>query len=152
MARRRVWLPFTSNTDTYDTLATGSSVLLAINSIVNVELGMELSQMTTRRLIFTATLGINAVDAVISIGVSFRPEVLTAAQGNQPGSNPAATWQFWEQMLIDADATVPTRIHRDVAISRRALGSESELEIQLQNQSAGTISWHLTGRVLVLLA
>ena len=148
--RTPLWIPFLTNSDGFDTLATTLSVHIDIASIMNSDLGMELAQYTTQRVIFTFLLENQTVDIQVGVGMRFRTEGVGASTAPKPVTQVSSAWQYHEYVVSGSTADFPTEIRRDVAISRRNRNQDESLQFSIENLTGQTIAYWLGGRALIL--
>ncbi len=153
MARRTsMWLPFVTLLTGFTSLTANSFVYIVIPSIVEADLGMDLSQYTTQRVIFTFLLESQGVDIIVALGMVYRQESSGAADAPSPGLQPATNWQYHEYVVNGSTDDDPTMIRRDVAISRKMRGTDMDLVLTVDNRTSVTIAFWAGGRALMLRA
>ena len=156
MARRNsLWLPFTSSTTVWISLAAGGVDSFGLASIAEAEVGAEFVEFTTRRLLIRlAVIRHATVDVVLGLGVKYHAEHLAVTAQQQPLSHPSADWQWHEYMPIEARDTANSQasLDRDVAISRKMRQIDEELALSIENPAGGTIQYYVSGRLLILRA
>ena len=150
--RNRTWVPFTSSVTGPDTLAASAVVAFDLLTVVETELGHDLTEYTTQRLILKMLFVSHvSTDTVLGMGLKYTPEHLAVANQQQPQGHPAADWQWHEyQCLVSED--LPLKLERDIAVSRRMRAVDMDLELLLENGPAAAIQYHISGRLLILRA
>ena len=150
MARTPLWVPFLTNSNGFDNLSTDTHVIIDIASIADAELDMQLTQYTTRRVVFTMLLENQTTDIQVGLGIRFRTEGLGASNAPAPVVQAAHDWQFHEYVVNGSTDDFPTVIRRDVTISRRMRAVNDELMFSIENRTTVTVAYWVGGRALIL--
>ena len=148
-----MWLPWSSGAEV-DTIAAGVVFRFLIPSIAEgaTVLDRNIQEYTTLRTILNLQLSVGSGFNIVTCGIILASRDITATLLN-PAGDPTAAWLWHEEFLVKG-ADNSDIIHRDVLGKRKssAFGLQNEMYAYIENRSAaGTVSFHYSGRTLVLL-
>ena len=147
----RMWVPFTTG-DEVLTLAAGGSSRTLLPSLWEAKVGRTLDEYTVTRVILSMYLHRTTTgESVATIGLIILNENLALANLN-PADDPNADW-FYHEETVFTGATTNSQLDmkRDVSGQRRAKAQAKEMYLYIEHRSAaGTLSFHVSGRALVL--
>ena len=112
--RTSLWVPFVTSTAVFDSLAAGLEVHIDLASISESDMGLELSQYTTRRVLFTLIVEEQATDFVLATGIVYRQEGVAATSPPNAATNPTANWQYHEYHALSSTQSEPLRVVREL--------------------------------------
>ena len=148
--RRRVWLPFSAGADPVVLVASGVDRIF-VASITEAEVGRQYEHYTVERSIFNVSL-FAPNTSIVTMGILMVQEDVAIATIT-PVADPGAQW-LWHEEFMSHNAVDPSayNMRREVKSRRIARGNDSELYFIIENRAAGnTITYHVSGRILVLL-
>ncbi len=149
--RARVWMPWSSGASVLS-LAAGVTTRFLIPSIVEgaTVLDRKVQAYTTVRTLLSFQGFTASANMVITLGIILAARDITATLLS-PVGDPSAAWLWHEEFMCTPDKGV--LVTRDVLGKRKSagLGLQNELFAYIENRGSATLSFHYSGRTLVLL-
>jgi len=148
--RKYTWLPFRQGV--WVSLAGLGVARVDITSIMESRLGRQLEGYTTERLIFNAAIqhdGTGTRGQTI-MGVINLPADTTISNVT-PLGDPAADWQYWEEIFYTVHNVAQNVIdvRRDISISRRSPGRDRILWFYIEHSGVAGGFINVSGRCLI---